>query len=170
MSRFTTILILLVIAGQAAASQSSRTFAQGVSQSVIAFLAVSELSMYADGHRGRNAAVQGLKAFAVTDAASTLLKAAVHERRPDGQSNDSFPSLHTSAAFSMATVVSRYDSEWGIPAYGAAALVGWSRVENRDHYWHDVIAGAALGYFVARAFTRDNSAFSTQTMGCSISW
>jgi membrane-associated phospholipid phosphatase len=170
MRRFLIAFALLFLAGQVPADQDKGAFPRGVSDSVIPFLAVGELAIFSDGHRGRNAAVQGLKAFAATDAVTTLLKVTVRERRPNGQSFTSFPSRHAAGAFAMATVISNYNSEWQVPAYGAAALIGWSRVENREHYWWDVAAGAALGYFVTRAFTKDNSAFSGQTLGCRVSW
>jgi membrane-associated phospholipid phosphatase len=70
------------------------------------------------------------------------------------RSNGSFPSGHTIAAFSVATVVSRrYGTEhrW-VPyvAYGAAALVGFSRMTLSSHFPSDVFMGAALGYSISR--------------------
>jgi membrane-associated phospholipid phosphatase len=68
-------------------------------------------------------------------------------------SNASFPSGHTIAAFSVATVVAhRYRNHKWIPyaAYGAATLVGFSRVANSAHFPSDVFVGAALGYFTTR--------------------
>ncbi|CCN70547.1 putative Phosphatidic acid phosphatase type 2/haloperoxidase (fragment) [Vibrio nigripulchritudo SFn118] len=47
----------------------------------------------------------------------------------------------------------RYGSAYGIPAYGAAALVGYSRVDANHHYWRDVIAGMALATGVQYAVT-----------------
>jgi membrane-associated phospholipid phosphatase len=65
-----------------------------------------------------------------------------------------FPSGHTIAAFSVATVVSRrygHDHRW-IPylAYGAAGVIGFSRVTLSAHNVSDVFAGAALGYIISR--------------------
>jgi membrane-associated phospholipid phosphatase len=65
----------------------------------------------------------------------------------------SFPSGHTVAAFSIATVVARlYGNHRWVPyaAYGAAALVGFSRLPLRSHYASDVFMGGALGYSIAR--------------------
>lgn len=65
----------------------------------------------------------------------------------------SFPSGHTSAAFSVATVLSRRHGRhrW-LPfvAYGAAAAVGFSRVSLSSHFPSDVFMGAALGYSISR--------------------
>jgi len=65
----------------------------------------------------------------------------------------SFPSGHTIAAFSIATVVSRHyaDHRW-VPyaAYGMAALVGFSRLTLSAHFLSDVFMGGALGYSISR--------------------
>lgn len=73
------------------------------------------------------------------------LKYTVDETRPSG-SNRSFPSAHTSISFSSAEFIrKRYGWEYGVPAYAAATFVAYSRVESRDHYTHDVLAGAVIG-------------------------
>jgi membrane-associated phospholipid phosphatase len=69
------------------------------------------------------------------------------------QSNGSFPSGHTIAAFSVATVIARrYGNHRWVPyaAYGMAALVGLSRLSLSAHFSSDVFMGAALGYAIAR--------------------
>jgi membrane-associated phospholipid phosphatase len=48
----------------------------------------------------------------------------------------------------------RYGWEYGVPAYALASFVAYSRVESRQHYAHDVIAGAALGIISSYIFTR----------------
>jgi membrane-associated phospholipid phosphatase len=48
----------------------------------------------------------------------------------------------------------RYGWEYGIPAYVAATFVAYSRVESKQHYTHDVIAGAAIGIGSSYLFTR----------------
>ncbi len=65
----------------------------------------------------------------------------------------SFPSGHTSAAFALATVLSRelsgrYPSKkWLIRTtlYGAASSVGLARMYQNAHWPSDVVTGAALG-------------------------
>jgi membrane-associated phospholipid phosphatase len=67
--------------------------------------------------------------------------------------NGGFPSGHTIAAFSVATVVARrYGNHRWIPyvAYGAAALVGFSRLSLSAHFLSDVFVGGALGYSISR--------------------
>ena len=74
------------------------------------------------------------------------LKSIVHENRPDGSGNDSFPSAHTALAFSAAaTLENRYGWEAGLPAMLVATFVGVARVQAKRHHWYDAVAGAAIG-------------------------
>ncbi len=84
------------------------------------------------------------------------IKYAVGRVRPDGSNDASFVSGHTSSAFTVATILSRYyGPKVGIPAYFAAAFVGSARIEQNKHFLSDVVAGAALGYIVGKTVTRD---------------
>src|SRR5579862_399653 len=63
----------------------------------------------------------------------------------------SFPSGHTIAAMSIATVVARrYRNHKWVPyvAYGLAGVVGFSRVSLGAHFISDVFMGGALGYSI----------------------
>jgi membrane-associated phospholipid phosphatase len=65
----------------------------------------------------------------------------------------SFPSGHTIAAFSVATVISRrYGSHKWVPlvSYGLASAVGFSRITLSAHFISDVFVGGALGYTISR--------------------
>ncbi len=73
------------------------------------------------------------------------LKYSVDETRPEGGGR-SFPSAHTSISFSAAEFLrKRYGWQYGAPVYAAAAFVAYSRIESREHYTHDVLAGAVIG-------------------------
>jgi membrane-associated phospholipid phosphatase len=64
----------------------------------------------------------------------------------------SFPSGHSIAAFSVATVfANRYRQHRWVPwvAYGLAGFVAFSRIPLQAHFVSDVFAGAVLGYSVA---------------------
>jgi membrane-associated phospholipid phosphatase len=66
--------------------------------------------------------------------------------------NGGFPSGHTIAAFSIATIFAeRYRRHRWVPwvAYGLAAVVGFSRISLQDHFPSDVFAGAALGFTIS---------------------
>jgi membrane-associated phospholipid phosphatase len=112
------------------------------------------------------------EAVADAEIITTVLKDATKRVRPAGfqpqgnlydswfesrgsflRGNGSFPSGHTIAAFSVATVVARrYGNHRWIPyvAYGAAALVGFSRLSLSAHFLSDVFMGGALGYSIGR--------------------
>jgi membrane-associated phospholipid phosphatase len=73
--------------------------------------------------------------------------------RPILHAGGSFPSEHTIAAFSVATVFAhRYGKHRWVPwaAYGAATLVGFSRITLQAHFPSDVFAGAAFAYLISR--------------------
>ncbi len=106
------------------------------------------------GYQDYKGTVEFGESAALTLGATYGLKYAVNERRPNGGSQ-SFPSAHTSISFSAAEFMrKRYGWEYGIPAYAAASFVAYSRVEAREHYPHDVVAGAAIGIVSSYIFTR----------------
>jgi membrane-associated phospholipid phosphatase len=93
-------------------------------------------------------------AYGSTMAVVYILKPLVDRTRPNGGSQ-SFPSGHTASAFAGAAFVQmRYGWKLGLPCYAAAAFVGYSRVESKNHYTSDVVAGGALGIGANLIFTR----------------
>lgn len=69
------------------------------------------------------------------------------------QSNGSFPSGHTIAAFSTATIIARrYGNHKWVPwvAYGTAAAIGFSRMTLSSHWGSDVFVGGVMGYTISR--------------------
>lgn len=91
----------------------------------------------------------GVKEFAhsflAMEASVQGLKLIIDERRPDGSDTNSFPSGHTAAAFSGATFIhKRYGIKRAIIPYLMAAFTGYSRIAADRHYFHDVLAGAAI--------------------------
>ncbi|MBS0289173.1 MAG: phosphatase PAP2 family protein [Proteobacteria bacterium] len=90
----------------------------------------------------------------LTAQVTVLLKNSVQRTRPNGENDQSFPSGHTAAAFVGASYLHhRYGLRWGVPMYAIAAVIGYERVNVKDHYWSDVIAGAAIGYAAGAFFT-----------------
>ena len=110
-----------------------------------AALVAFSLGLPALKHDGKGALQAGASlgaSFALTEA----LKYTVDERRPDGSDRRSFPSGHTSTSFAAAaTLHQRYGWKVGVPATLLASFVGVARVEAHKHFWHDVVAGAAIG-------------------------
>ena len=63
-----------------------------------------------------------------------VLKELVHERRPDGSDDKSFPSGHTSVSFAAAaSLEKRYGWKAGLPALALASFVGRARVKADKH-------------------------------------
>ena len=106
------------------------------------------------------------KGFAVAAAANLLnggattgLKNWSDRTRPDGSSDKSFPSGHSSVATVNATLAARNLQSIDMSAnYRRAMRLGfgmfaggaaWARVEANVHYPSDVLVGAALGHFFA---------------------
>ncbi len=74
-----------------------------------------------------------------------------------------FPSGHTTAVFSVATVIATQyaDTKWvPILSYSVATLGGLSRIYDNRHWFSDVFAGAALGFTVGKLVT--NSSFNNK--------
>jgi len=98
-------------------------------------------------------------ALAVNTVISQGLKYAINRERPyekypsiinpydKNEQGKSFPSGHTSTAFSLAASMSIEYKKWYVvvPAYTYAAAVGYSRLYLGEHYPTDVLAGAAVG-------------------------
>lgn len=170
--RIATLLTLLIVS--LLATQSSwadihgSSLGRGVSNATTPLLIAGELVLLSDKTAGKAQAVQGAKVLLVTTAITHALKFATREKRPTNNELDSFPSGHTAAAFAVATVVSDYHPKCKYLAYGAATAIGWSRVNIGAHYWKDVVSGAALGYFTAKHYTKQN--LSVSPSGVGVNW
>lgn len=67
------------------------------------------------------------------------------EQRPNGSDWKSLPSGHAVGAFSSAMFVhKRYGWKQALVPYGLAITTGYGRVKAEAHYWHDILAGAAV--------------------------
>jgi membrane-associated phospholipid phosphatase len=114
----------------------------------------------------RQQAIPFLVGVPLAIAVSTIIKKLVDEPRPPGPKLDegeSFPSGHASAMAAYATTLATWSGKWwAFPLAGAAiAATDLSRVRERDHWPHDVVAGdmlgvlsAAIGELLARASAR----------------
>ncbi len=87
-----------------------------------------------------------VKATLYSGIFTDVFKAIAREERPDSSNNQSFPSGHSTSAFAFASVVhAEHGWAWAVPAYALASFVGYSRINDNKHYFHDVVAGAVVG-------------------------
>ena len=123
-----------------------------------------------DDPKARRASLLAVESLAISGAFSWTVKLATQRHRPhaggapttwDGpglkMKDPSFPSNHSTAAFSIASVLAEeYGTNAYVPpiAYGLATLVGFSRVYDDKHWASDVFLGSAIGYFVGKTIVR----------------
>jgi membrane-associated phospholipid phosphatase len=83
------------------------------------------------------------------------MKTGIPVWRPDGSADNSFPSGHTTVAFTGAHLLFReyrHQSPWiGVGGYVAATATGALRVVNRRHWVSDVVTGAGIGILSVEA-------------------
>ncbi|HAH31931.1 MAG TPA: hypothetical protein DCL44_06415 [Elusimicrobia bacterium] len=123
-------------------------------------------------------AMLAAESFAAANAAGTVIKAAAGRARPYAGKGKgvfkpfkartaytSFPSGHTTSAFSVASVLAaRYESPVvGIVAYSLASGVALQRIYADRHWASDVFAGAALGTVVGRAVVKNTKTKKEKT-------
>ena len=115
-------------------------------------------------HEGQLTATgrEGIEACLIASLMTDILKPVFGRERPFESANEtafrpfsshtSFPSGHATVAFAFASVVSARSSGWVIPvaSYTLASLVAYSRVNDRQHFPSDVIAGGLIGTAVGR--------------------
>ncbi len=102
---------------------------------------------------------RALDAAAWTGIATALLKEVAQVRRPEGGNRDSWPSGHSSAAFSFATVLSEEYPRLAPVWYGWAGTVAFSRVVLNRHRLNEIVVGGLLGIICARWAMNDAPSF-----------
>jgi membrane-associated phospholipid phosphatase len=124
----------------------------------------------ADDRPSQAVFVDGLAASLIASGFITpILKYSVGRARPSDAADpyrfhpftnhNSFPSGHSTQAFAVATVIAMHYPAWWVDAlaYGSAGLVGYSRIEQNAHWTSDVVAGALIGWSVARSVVKHNN-------------
>ena len=148
---------LMLFGGVAAAEENplGRTKTGDVGDA-LEYIMPATAAVAAAVHRDWQGARQYVWGAVSTLAVTHALKDAIDKERPDGRSNDSFPSGHTAIATHAAMHLRRrYGWKWGFPALVAASYVGYSRVYDDRHFEEDVLAGALIGAVSAELFTRE---------------
>ena len=120
----------------------------------------------------RETAILSWESLWLTQALTIMMKLSFGRIRPAGgepfkfepfkfpypDNSLSFPSGHTSTAFSVASVIaSQYDATWvRFLSYGLAGLVAWSRLNDNAHWASDVIFSAVLGTAIGKKIVKIN--------------
>jgi len=88
-------------------------------------------------------------AYLIMGGTVIILKKTGNVERPDGSSNNSFPSGHTATAFMGAEFLYQEYKDvsiwYGISGYLVAAGTGFFRMYNDRHWFTDIAAGAGIG-------------------------
>lgn len=93
-----------------------------------------------------------LTSYGTSLALAGSLKYLVGRTRPDGSNRYSFPSGHTTLAFTTAEVTRQlYGNGWGGAAYALAILTGIERIQDERHWLGDVVTAAILSTTIARS-------------------
>lgn len=142
----------------------------------IEFMSATVLGLYlfgnlADNSGTRQLSVKLLTSSLLTGVTTLGLKSLFGRSRPFAANsqyefnwfevNDkflSFPSGHTSLAFSFSTIMAEENKTllWKSVWFSAATLVGISRIYNNKHWFSDVLLGAVIGYFTAKFVLNHN--------------
>lgn len=85
----------------------------------------------------------------IAQGVTQSLKRIVEYPRPNGEDNHSFPSGHSTTAFTNATILHEEYGQrsilYSIGGYGTATAVGTMRVLGNHHWLADVLMGAGIG-------------------------
>ncbi len=167
------VSFLLILSSTTGYAKGNTEKAGDVLALLIPATAYSSTYVYGD-EEGRK---QFYKSFLSSAVATGVLKYSINKKRPENNGKHSFPSGHTSIAFQGAAFIhKRYGLKYGIPAYIAASYVGWSRVDSKQHFTSDVVAGAAIGALSSYYFTTPYKNLSIKpvsdrnTLGVSVSY
>lgn len=142
----------------------------------VEFVAASIIGFYGYGlidnnNEVRKLAVKLTEATLFATSITLITKTVIGRARPYRQDNqyytnpftfdndyNSFPSGHTTLAFAYSTVMANEINNifWKIGWYTAAGLVGYSRIYHNQHWFSDVLMGAAIGYFSGEFVNNEN--------------
>ena len=132
------------------------------------------------GQRGEAWSMAEAAGFSAVD--TFVLKYAAGRLRPNEtthvdswfESGDSFPSMHTSVAFAVGTVLAESGDDehrWArrLIGYGVAGATAYARLHDNVHWFSDVVAGGAIGMASARfVINRDAERAGTRHTAISV--
>lgn len=108
------------------------------------------LPLILDGKNGKDQSLRVVDSLGTSFLVCQGLKVVTDVKRPDSDERDSFPSCHATLAFAVATMQSEYQPKYTLLWYAGASAIAYSRVELNRHRWTEILAGAAIGYGIAK--------------------
>ncbi len=126
-------------------------------------------SLWSQNERAHEFAKAVISAYSISAVTVVTIKGLTDTQRPTNQFQDGhygFPSYHAASTFSIAAVADEYYG-WpvGLPCYVLAGLVGWSRIDQREHDLSDVVFGSILGFVIGKSIAASHMDGCT---GCKI--
>ena len=121
----------------------------------VPFLAgVYALGLWTENDRLHEFSVAAFSAYGLTAISTVAIKGVTDTTRPTTQFQNGhygFPSYHAASTFTLAAVIEEYYGwQLGLPAYALSGLVGWSRIDQREHDLSDVFFGSVLGLVIGK--------------------
>ncbi len=109
-------------------------------------LGVYATGLLGGGERMHTLGADMIRSYALSGTVTIILKRGINRTRPSGGAY-SFPSGHTSSAFSLVPAL-HHHLGWKAsgPATALGVITAMGRMQDRHHYLSDVIFGAALGW------------------------
>ena len=154
MIQIKTLLLILFLFSHSillAQNKSNVELSGDILEVGIPLTALASTFIWNDNHQGK---YQFINSMGTSVILTHIIKIVINKPRPNG-SEQSFPSGHTSAAFTGAAFLERrHGWKVGIPAYLLASYVGWTRINANKHDVWDVIGGAIIGIGTSYLFTK----------------
>lgn len=159
LSQYLKVLLLLCLSAPAFAAPSDLDKTTGdVLQFAIPAGALSIAWFKGDDEGEKQWARNTVASTLATQVAKLVFNTTSLGKRPNG-GRDAFPSGHTAfAASGAAFLTERYGWQYGLGAWALTGFVAYSRVDEREHRWRDVAAGAALSYGIGKLFVTPENA------------
>ena len=147
-----TMLCCTTIATVAKADSFDQDVSQFIStEGTIIYLGTGiVLPLLLDGKNGKNQSLRVVDSLGTSLLVCEGLKAITDVQRPDSDERDSFPSCHATLAFTVATMQSEFQPKYTLLWYAGASAIAYSRVNLNRHRLTEVLAGAAIGYGIAK--------------------